>query len=98
MYEKGHKKGIVRFAIKPHDGANAVAVAGDFSDWRPVPLWRDKGGVFVRRVPVSQETFEYKFVVDGQWINDPDNIHYAKNPFGTFNSIAPGEVDAVMRL
>jgi len=98
MYSKGRKKGTVRFVLKPDGGAHKVAVAGDFSDWKPVPLGKGKSGAFVRHVPVSQETFEYKFIVDGQWMKDPDNSRWAKNPFGTFNSVAPVDEDAALSL
>jgi len=98
MYSKGRKKGTVRFALEPKVGADEVAVAGDFNNWEPVPLRKGEGGVFVRHVPISQKTFEYKFIVDGRWVKDPDNSHWAKNAFGTFNSVAPEDVDAALKL
>jgi type 1 glutamine amidotransferase len=32
-------------------------------------------------------TFEYKFLVDGQWVADPRNERVCLNSFGTTNSI-----------
>lgn len=98
MYGKGRKKGMVRFALKPIDGAEKVAVAGDFSNWQAVPLRKGKGGIFARHVPVAQKSFEYKFIVDGRWVKDPDNSHWAKNAFGTFNSVALEGGDAARKV
>jgi hypothetical protein len=30
---------------------------------------------------------EYKFLVGQQWITDPDNSEWARNPYGTMNSV-----------
>ena len=87
MYEKGRRMGTVRFALRTDGGAGAVAVAGDFNDWEPVAMKKQKVGMFVRHVPVGVETFEYKFLVDGRWINDPDHSTWAANRFGTVNSV-----------
>lgn len=95
MFGKGRTKAVTRFAVTPGDGAQSVAVAGDFSDWRPVPMKRQKSGVFVRHVPTPSEEFEYKFVIDGKWTRDPDNPQLTPNPFGTFNSIASGSAEAM---
>ena len=88
MYEKAKRKGTVKFAIKVPAASNAVMLAGDFNDWKPTPMKKRKDGVFVADVPVSKTTFQYKYVVDGQWMTDPDHPNFAVNPFGTLNSFA----------
>ena len=98
MFEKGRRKGTTRFAVKPEGAARAVAVAGDFSAWKPLGMRRQKDGVFVLNVPTAKASFEYKFLIDGTWVTDPDNPHMAPDPFGTFNSVVPEDADAVMRL
>jgi len=87
MYEKGRKKGMVRFALRVDGAPRAVAVAGDFSDWQPVGMKKQKHGTFVRHVPVGLDSFEYKFLVDGRWIKDPDHSTWAANCLGSFNSV-----------
>ena len=87
MYEKGRTKGTVRFALRVDAGARAVEVAGDFNDWEPIAMIKRKDGTFVRHVPVGLESFEYKFLVDGQWIKDPDHSRWAANCSGSFNSV-----------
>ena len=87
MYDKGRKKGTVRFAFKPPKGAQTVAVAGDVSEWRPIDMKKQKDGTYVRHVAVDLTSFEYKFLVDGQWIKDPDHSAWAANCVGSFNSV-----------
>jgi 1,4-alpha-glucan branching enzyme len=88
MYSRGKKKGVVRFAVKPRGSPGKVLVAGDFNGWRPAPMRKQKDGTFVRNAVVATETFEYKFIIDGQWTTDPDNSDWTLNPYGTFNSAA----------
>jgi 1,4-alpha-glucan branching enzyme len=88
MFARGTKSGTVQFIIKPSNGAKKIQVAGDFSDWRPVDMRKQKSGAFAATVPVPPGSHEYKFILDGQWIVDPDNNAWACNPFGTLNSVA----------
>ena len=87
MYGKGRKKGSVRIALQVHGSAKSVAVAGTFTDWKPVKLRKQKGGEYVVNLDVPPGTYEYKFVVDGDWQVDPDNSAWALNPYGTLNSL-----------
>ena len=87
MIGKGRKTGQIRFALSPAGPADRVAVAGDFTDWTPQTLRRQKSGQYVANINVPPGSHEYKFVVDGQWMLDPDNGQMALNPYGTFNSV-----------
>jgi 1,4-alpha-glucan branching enzyme len=88
MFSKGKKKGTVRFAYRPENAAGNARLAGDFTQWRPIRMRKQKDGGFVAVVPLSKGTYEYKFIVDEQWITDPDNSTWAMNPYGTMNSVA----------
>ncbi len=88
MIKKGSKNGTVRFAIHPCDGANRVQLVGDFTQWNPVTMRRQKNGDYVCIMPLADGTYEYKFIVDGEWEVDPDNNSWSANAFGTMNSIA----------
>ncbi len=87
MYSRAQKPSTVRFSFKPAKAVKTVLVAGDFNGWQPMSMKKQTDGSFVRDVPANQRKFEYKFIVDGQWISDPDNSQWARNPYGTFNSI-----------
>ncbi len=88
MFTKGRKKGTVRFSINPGDKADAVSVAGDFDGWELARMRKQRSGDFVAVLPVLPGLHEYKFVIDGRWIVDPDNNVWALNRYGTLNSVA----------
>ena len=88
MISKGRKKGTVRFSLKPRTKAKSVAVAGDFTGWKPQAMKKQKSGEFVATLEVPVGTYEYKFLVDEEWVTDPDNSTWSRNPFGTMNSVA----------
>ena len=72
-----------------HPTANAVAIAGTFNDWRPeatamIPIG---GGRWRKELALPPGTYEYLFVVDGQWISDPLAERTTPNPFGGANSV-----------
>ena len=87
MVETGRKSGTMRFAFRPSNGAKKALVAGSFSNWEPIRMRRQKDGAFVSVVPIPSGTHEYKFLLDDQWVVDPDNNAWAMNPFGTVNSV-----------
>lgn len=88
MFSKGQKKGTIKFAIRPSDGVKTVMLAGNFNDWTPAAMKKQKDGSFAVTVALAGGSHEYKFIVDGQWIVDPDNNNWAMNPYGTLNSVA----------
>lgn len=68
--------------------AKRVSLAGTFNNWDPKALSakKDSGGNWVIKVSLKPGRYEYKFVVDGSWINDPRSAT-VYNAFGTQNSI-----------
>ena len=73
--------------VKP--GAKQVAVAGSFNDWKPerTPLAQIGNGRWVGDLAVKPGRHEYLFVVDGQWLPDPNAKENVQNPFGGRNSV-----------
>ena len=88
MFAKGSKKGTVSFTVKPQAAPKKVMLAGDFNKWQPVPMKKQKDGSFSAVVTLAPGTYEYKFVIDDQWVVDPDNSVWAVNNYGTLNSVA----------
>ena len=63
------------FTYRPEGGRSpkSVHVAGEFNNWSmdATPLTRGGDGAWAAHVKLSQGTYLYKFVVDGdQWVND----------------------------
>ena len=70
----------VTFELKGYDNAKEVYVAGSFNDWsaKEVKLER-KGKAWVGIAQAEAGKIKYKFIVDGNYINDPDNPQTEKN-------------------
>jgi len=73
--------------VKPE--AKTVFVAGSFNEWKPetTPLVLKGNGRWVGDLTVKPGRHEYLFVVDGQWLPDPNAKESVQNPFGGRNSI-----------
>lgn len=52
-----------------NEGGNEVKITGSFSDWKiQFPMIKDsKGQTFKCQLPLNNEIYQYKFIVDGQW-------------------------------
>lgn len=73
--------------VKPE--AKTVYVAGSFNGWKPetTPLTLAGNGRWIGNLKVNPGKHEYLFVVDGQWLPDPNAKESVQNPFGGLNSI-----------
>jgi len=67
--------------------AREVLVAGDFNQWVGIPLVRRTGdGLWQRVISLRQGGYHYKFLVDGEWILDPQAEKEKVNPYGRRDS------------
>lgn len=67
-----------------------VTVAGNFNGWnaQATELTKGTNGVWTVVLPLAKgKKYQYKFVVDGYWIADPDNPDTENNGSGSVNSI-----------
>lgn len=69
--------------------AGAVKLIADFTNWEkhPLELSADASGVWHATVMLPPGRYGYRFLVDGQWHDDPNCTQSEANPFGTFNAI-----------
>ncbi|HWH69742.1 MAG TPA: glycogen-binding domain-containing protein [Candidatus Sulfotelmatobacter sp.] len=65
--------------------ARSVLLVGDFTQWqeRPIPLHKEKGGVWAATVELLPGKHAYRFLVDGEWRDDPECTLRIPNPFGS---------------
>lgn len=70
-------------------GAKEVILMGDFNKWdRSVhPMKKGNEGSWNKITMLSIGRHEYKFLVDGEWWNDPNNDQVCQNQFGTLNNV-----------
>lgn len=78
----------VTFSLVAPD-AQSVLVAGDFTGWDrvPVSLKKQKAGVWKKVVSLEPGQYEYRYLVDGQWQDDPNCATRVANPFGSDNCV-----------
>ncbi len=79
----------VLFALEAPD-AEEVFVTGEFTNWsrEGIVLERDpEDGIWKAIVDIEPGEYEYRFVVDGVWIKDPNNKDFIRNEFGQENSL-----------
>jgi hypothetical protein len=69
--------------------AQSVCIAGTFNDWQPGRTWMIHlgGGCWARELALPPGRYEYRLVVDGEWIPDPLAEDYVQNAFGGINSV-----------
>ena len=70
-------------------GAKQVSLSGDFNGWnsQATPMKKDEAGHWETTVELAPGRYQYKFVVDGQWIPDPLAREHVWNHHGTLNSV-----------
>jgi len=78
----------VRFEFT-HPSATTVCVAGTFNQWQPEAKTLHSSGVghWWKETSLAPGTYEYCFIVDGQWMPDPLARESVPNPFGGRNSV-----------
>ena len=71
------------------DRAKTVCIAGTFNDWNPntTRMLTTGPGQWVKELALSPGIYEYQYVVDGRWINDPQAVKSTPNPYGGRNSV-----------
>ncbi|MDH4206709.1 MAG: glycogen-binding domain-containing protein [Desulfobacteraceae bacterium] len=78
----------ITFSFESSD-AKEVILMGDFNNWNPKkhPMKKNDTGKWTKTVILSPGQYEYKFLVDGQWKEDPQNDRICSNKFGTYNNV-----------
>ncbi len=69
--------------------AQEVGIAGSFNDWHPsvTPMIRLNNGKWVKELVLPPGSYEYRFVVDGEWVDDLAATELIPNSFGTANAV-----------
>ena len=80
--------------------ATKVQLAGDMTEWaqNPIDMTKDTNGVFTYTIENALEagSYKYKFIVDGNWIRDPNNESFTddndKNSVFTIEGEDPNKI------
>jgi len=74
-------------------GAGDVRIAGDFNGWVPDKDVRSRVDgegpqrVWTKVLMLRPGTYQYRYVVDGEWRTDPSNPESTPGPMGQPNSV-----------
>ncbi len=70
-------------------GAKHVWLSGEFNGWLPTatPMTRRQDGHWETTLELAPGRYQYKFIVDGQWIPDPQARQNVWNQHGTLDSV-----------
>jgi len=81
-------KGTTTFRLKGHDDATVVVLTGSFNAWNQSQLvFGREAGEWVCRVDLDPGVYQYKFIVDGDWLLDPANPDTAEDEAGNVNNV-----------
>ena len=85
---KVNPNGNVEFTLKGRSSAKEVILSGSFNDWdeQAIKMLRMGKGWKIM-LKMTPGIYEYKFIVDGEWITDPNNPYEVQNQHYTYNSI-----------
>src|ERR1035438_8710783 len=67
--------------------AVSVLLGGDFTHWqqRGIPMQKAKDGTWTATVTLPPGKHNYRFIVDGEWQDDPECTLRVPNPYGSQN-------------
>lgn len=71
------------------ESASQVALLCEINEWEPIPMKKNKKGVFRTRVRFPKEaSFQFRYLIDGEvWENDPAADAYYRNEHGGENGV-----------
>jgi hypothetical protein len=79
---------IVTFYLRNNIKAKEVLLAGSFSNWQQnaFPMIKTDSG-WIARVKLGAGKHWYKFIIDGRWVTDADNLLNENDGRGNVNSV-----------
>ncbi len=82
------EKGNAKFFLDGYKNAKEVILSGSFNRWdEQLYKMKKTANGWSLNLNLKPNYYEYKFIVDGKWIEDPINPNKAINEFGEYNSV-----------
>ena len=96
---RASEDGNTTFKLKGFPNAKEVVLTGSFNRWDE-HLFKmhqtDDGWIITLQINPGE--YEYKFIVDGNWMEDPNNPAKRINEYGGYNSIINVKIPVVFKL
>jgi len=80
---------VFRYRPAADEAVERCSVVGSFNGWDPLadPMSAQEDGSFFAKVGLIPGTYEYKFVVNGQWVPDPGHTERISDGYWGHNSV-----------
>jgi hypothetical protein len=76
------------FKLRGFNGAKNVILAGSFNKWDEHAFTMNKTeNGWELTLQMKPDVYQYRFIVDGHWMEDPQNPNKTTNEFGEYNSV-----------
>ena len=81
-------QGKIKFELSAPE-AKEVSLVGNFNQWNSQanPMKKDKKGIWKVALSLKPGRYEYRFIADGNWKNDPSCSFRVANEFGGENCV-----------
>jgi hypothetical protein len=78
-----YRNGVARFFLPGHLSAPDVNIAGTFNNWSTMntPMLKTDSG-WVVSLKLKPGKYEYKYIVGGRWMTDPNNMQRDEDDYG----------------
>ena len=88
LSQKNTKRRKVNFKIWAPE-AKTVSLMGTFNQWNAKThlMKKDADGCWHKSIMTIPGRYEYRYLVDGKWENDPTNNNRCLNDHGTYNNV-----------
>jgi 1,4-alpha-glucan branching enzyme len=88
MARKKATKSAQTFSIHA-PAASTVLLAGSFTHWQQdaLPMTKTENGNWSITLPLAPGTYYYRFIVDGEWLDDPACTLHVDNPYGSRDNV-----------
>jgi 1,4-alpha-glucan branching enzyme len=85
---KGISTTKIQFVF-PAPEAQKVSLGGTFNNWDDLanPMKKDKKGIWKLTLDLKPGRYEYRYIVDDKWENDPSSAGCVPNDFGSTNCV-----------
>ncbi|MFD0863737.1 hypothetical protein ACFQ1M_16095 [Sungkyunkwania multivorans] len=80
--------GNAKFHLPGYLDAQEVILAGSFNKWDEYAFKMNKNADgWTLTLQLLPDSYQYKFIVDGEWMEDPHNPEKVPNEYGGYNSV-----------
>jgi hypothetical protein len=80
--------GLTRFILPGFERSKRVFLSGNFNDWSTLKgLMKKTDGGWMLDIKLDAGVYEYKYIADGRWMTDPNNLQRVEDGAGNVNSV-----------